>query len=122
MANERIKTLELLIAFIRILSPNKAPPVFLLDGSTEIKPIVFSGKSIKKRRTISSTKDDFPAPPVPVIPKTGVLLSLFFSRILSKIGLAISGKFSAEEIILAKARGFLFSNSATSSVITSPTA
>ncbi len=65
------------MAFIRILSPKSAPPVFLFDGSTEIKPIVFSGKSIKKRRTNSSTKEDFPAPPVPVIPKTGVLESLF---------------------------------------------
>ena len=66
------------MAFIRILSPSKAPPVFLLDGSTEINPIVFSGKSIKKRRTNSSTKEDFPAPPVPVIPRTGVLLVSFF--------------------------------------------
>ena len=67
------------MAFIRILSPSKAPPVFLFDGSTEMSPMVFSGKSIKKRRTSSSTKDDFPAPPVPVIPNTGVLQSLFFS-------------------------------------------
>ena len=29
-------------------------------------------KSIKKRRTNSSTKEDLPAPPVPVIPNTGV--------------------------------------------------
>jgi hypothetical protein len=68
----------LLIAFIRILSPNKAPPVLRFEGSTEINPIVFSGKSIKKRRTNSSTKDDFPAPPVPVIPKTGILDVSFF--------------------------------------------
>ena len=67
------------MAFIRIRSPNKAPPVFLFDGSTEINPIVLFGKSIKKRRTNSSTKLDFPAPPVPVIPKTGVLEFLFFS-------------------------------------------
>ena len=66
------------MAFIRIRSPSNAPPVFLLDGSTETKPIVFSGKSIKKRRTNSSTKDDFPAPPVPVIPRTGVLFVSFF--------------------------------------------
>ena len=36
-----------MIAFIRILSPNKAPPVLRFDGSTEINPMVFSGKSIK---------------------------------------------------------------------------
>ena len=65
------------MAFIRILSPNNAPPVLRLEGSTEIKPTVFLGKSIKKRLTSSSTKDDFPAPPVPVIPSTGVLESLF---------------------------------------------
>ena len=35
--------------------------------------IVFSGKSIKNRLTSSSTVEDFPEPPVPVIPKTGTL-------------------------------------------------
>ena len=60
------------MAFILIRSPNKAPPVFLLDGSTDTIPMVFSGKSIKKRLTSSSTKEDFPAPPVPVIPNTGL--------------------------------------------------
>jgi hypothetical protein len=34
------------MAFIRILSPNNAPPVLRLDGSTDINPMV-SGKSIK---------------------------------------------------------------------------
>ena len=72
-------TLGELIAFILILSPKRAPPVLRFDGSTDTKPIVFSGKSIKKRRTNSSTKDDLPAPPVPVIPKTGVLESLFLT-------------------------------------------
>ena len=65
------------MAFIRILSPRSAPPVFRLEGSTEINPTVLVGKSIKNRRTNSSTKDDLPAPPVPVIPKTGVLDVLF---------------------------------------------
>ena len=60
------------MAFIRIRSPKSAPPVFRFEGSTEIKPTVFLGKSIKNRLTNSSTKEDFPAPPVPVIPKTGV--------------------------------------------------
>ena len=50
------------MAFIRILSPKRAPPVFRFEGSTEIIPIVFLGKSNKKRRTNSSTKLDFPAP------------------------------------------------------------
>ena len=77
--------------FMRILSPSNAPPVFLFEGSTETTAICFSGKSIKKRRTNSSTKDDLPAPPVPVIPKTG---TWFFSAIactFSIVGAAISG-------------------------------
>ena len=37
-----------------------------------------SGKSIKKRLTSSSTRDDFPAPPVPVIPRIGILT--FFDK------------------------------------------
>ena len=86
---------------MRILSPKSAPPVFLFDGSTEIKPTVFSGKSTKNLRTNSSTNEDLPEPPVPVIPKTGVLEFLFFLCILSKVAFAISGKFSAEEITLA---------------------
>ena len=62
------------MAFMRMRSPKSAPPVLRLDGSTDINPMVLVGKSIKNRRTNSSTKDDFPAPPVPVIPKTGVVL------------------------------------------------
>ena len=58
------------MAFILILSPNNAPPVFLLEGSTDTNAIFLSGKSIKNLLTSSSTKDDFPAPPVPVIPST----------------------------------------------------
>ena len=69
-----------------------------MDGSTEISPIVFSGKSIKNRLTNSSTNEDLPEPPVPVIPNTGVFNVLFFSIILSKVAFATSGKFSAEEI------------------------
>ena len=67
------------MAFILILSPKSAPPVFLFDGSTEIKPTVLFGKSLRNLRTNSSTKEDFPAPPVPVIPKTGVFEFLFLS-------------------------------------------
>ncbi len=97
-----------MIEFIRILSPNKAPPVFLLDGSTETTAIVLSVKSTKNRRTNSSTKEDFPEPPVPVIPKTGVLDSFAKAAILSKTVFASSAKFSAAEIIRAIA-GILFS-------------
>ena len=62
---------------MRILSPNKAPPVFLFEGSTEIIPTVFLGKSTKNLRTNSSTNDDFPAPPVPVIPNTEASFPVF---------------------------------------------
>ena len=89
------------MAFILILSPNNAPPVLRLEGSTDTKPIVLLGKSIKKRRTNSSTNEDFPAPPVPVIPKTGVFDFLFFKCIWSKASLATSGKFSADDITRA---------------------
>ena len=77
-------------------SPNKAPPVFFFEGSTETKAIDFSGKSIKKRRTNSSTIDDFPAPPVPVIPKTGADLSATLSK--SNAFKKSSSRFSANEI------------------------
>jgi hypothetical protein len=52
--------------------------LFSFEGSTEINPIVFFRKINQERRTNSSTKDDFPAPPVPVIPSTGVLQFSFF--------------------------------------------
>ena len=58
--------------FILILSPNNAPPVFLFDGSIETIAIFFFGKSTINLLTNSSTKEDFPAPPVPVIPSTGI--------------------------------------------------
>ena len=72
VASDRMYTLLLLIAFIRILSPSKAPPVLRFDGSTETMANFLSLKSSKNRLTNSSTKDDFPAPPVPVIPKMGI--------------------------------------------------
>ena len=109
-----------MIAFIRIRSPSNAPPVFLLEGSTDINPIVFLGKSIKKRLTNSSTNDDFPAPPVPVIPRTGILEFSFFLWISCKVSFAIAGKFSAADIILAIAPASFFSKRLTSSVNKSP--
>ena len=72
MAKERMYTRSLLMEFMRMRSPNKAPPVLRFEGSTETTAICLSVKSIKKRRTNSSTKDDFPEPPVPVIPSTGI--------------------------------------------------
>ena len=72
VAKDLIYTLGDLIEFILILSPSRAPPVFLLDGSTEIIAISFFSKSNINLLTSSSTSEDLPAPPVPVIPKTGV--------------------------------------------------
>ncbi|MNL47783.1 hypothetical protein D3C87_1705890 [compost metagenome] len=71
VASDRMYTLLLLIAFMRIRSPNNAPPVLRLDGSTDIIASVLSLTSIKKRLTNSSTREDLPDPPVPVIPRTG---------------------------------------------------
>ena len=87
------------MAFIRILSPKSAPPVLRFEGSTEIKPIVFSGKSIKKRRTNSSTNDDFPAPPVPVIPNTGVLEFYFFNEFYLKCPLQPQESFLQKKLL-----------------------
>ena len=73
------------MAFIRIRSPKSAPPVFLLDGSTDTIAICLSSKSIKNRLTNSSTNEDLPAPPVPVIPNTGTLLTVESLRNSDKI-------------------------------------
>ena len=89
------------MAFILILSPNKAPPVLRLLGSTEIMATVLSLKSSKNLRTNSSTKEDLPAPPVPVIPSTGTCAAS--SPLVFTIFAYSSGKFSAAEIKRAMA-------------------
>ncbi len=72
VASERMKMFGCSMAFIRMRSPSRAPPVRLRDGSIEIRPIfTVSPWSRRKRRTISSVSDDLPAPPVPVMPSTG---------------------------------------------------
>lgn len=68
---------------MRILSPSNAPPVLRFDGSTDMIPIFFPGKSIKNLRINSSTSDDFPAPPVPVIPR--LVLVFQFYRLLQNV-------------------------------------
>ena len=81
-------------------SPSKAPPVFRFEGSTDIIPILLSGKSNKNLLTISSTILDLPDPPVPVIPKTGVfpLRDAYDSERLGYLSL----KFSSADITLDK--------------------
>ena len=102
VASERMYTRSFFIEFIRILSPSNAPPVLRLEGSTETTAICLSLKSTRNLRTSSSTKDDFPAPPVPVIPNIGVLILLASFLKDSIMSLCLSEKFSAAEIILAK--------------------
>ena len=79
----------------------------ILEGSTEIMATVLSSKSTRKRRTTSSTKEDFPEPPVPVTPNTG---GVDFTRCLTccRISALSSGKFSDAEMTLAIACWSLF--------------
>jgi hypothetical protein len=67
------------MAFILILSPKRAPPVFRFEGSTETMAKCLSGKSARNLLTNSSTNDDLPAPPVPVIPRIGISKSFISS-------------------------------------------
>ena len=70
--------------------------------------IFFLGKLIINLLTNSSTKEDFPAPPVPVIPNTGdfdIDANLFIS---CKVLVCSFGQFSAADIILDIAFIFLF--------------
>jgi len=78
VANERMKACGVSTAFIRMRSPRRAPPVLRFEGSTERMAIVISGRSLSARRTISSVRDDFPEPPVPVMPTMGTLRSPIF--------------------------------------------
>ena len=61
--------------FIRIRSPRSAPPVRFRVGSTHSKQTFLPGLSLWIRSINSSSRLDFPAPPVPVKPMTGTSLS-----------------------------------------------
>ncbi len=62
-----------LIAFMRMRSPSSAPPLLRRDGSMEMTAMRRRSRwSRRKRRISSSVSDDLPAPPVPVMPMTGV--------------------------------------------------
>ena len=84
--------------FMRILSPKSAPPVFFLEGSMEMMAIFFSGLERKNLLTNSSVNDDFPAPPVPVIPIIGIVESFALSSISFTKSVFVSEKFSTAEI------------------------
>ena len=101
-------TLSLWMEFIRILSPSKAPPVLRFDGSTETRAILLSGKSDRNLLTSSSTIEDFPEPPVPVMPNTGTSGSLLYVAANSLEN--ASASFSAAVIDLAISRMFLSPN------------
>ncbi len=117
VARLRIYTRSVSILFIRMRSPSKAPPLLILDGSTEIIPMVISSNSVRKRNTISSVSELFPAPPVPVIPSTGIVFSdfalsgfpSFFKSCLSEKLINSSFPFSSAVIALAIAFGSLSS-------------
>ena len=64
------------IAFMRMRSPSSAPPLLRRDGSIETTAIRSASSWSRRRRRISSSvRLDLPAPPVPVIPSTGILVA-----------------------------------------------
>ena len=80
VASERMKTrgpwlwLQGPIAFMRMRSPSRAPPLLRRDGSMEITATRrLSSWSRRSRRISSSVSEDLPAPPVPVMPSTGIV-------------------------------------------------
>ena len=72
VANERMNVRSLRSELIRIRSPRRAPPVRRRVGSTATIAISSCGNHSSSRATISSVTVLLPAPPVPVIPTTGV--------------------------------------------------
>ena len=62
------------IAFMRMRSPSKAPPLLRREGSMEMTAMrKLSPQSRRRRRISSSVSEDLPAPPVPVMPMLGTL-------------------------------------------------
>ena len=86
--------------FILILSPNNAPPVFRRVGSTAKTAIRISGLFLENLSKSSSTTLLLPAPPVPVIPITGVSqidsFHLVFNSFSISVGITL---FSMAEIV-----------------------
>ena len=85
VASERMKTrgpsLQGPIAFMRIRSPSSAPPLLRRDGSIEITATCSASPWSRRRRRISSSvRLDLPAPPVPVMPITGVFTAAAAAR------------------------------------------
>ena len=101
------------MAFIRMRSPKRAPPVLRLEGSTDTTatrgPTLGSDGSpvwVTNLRMTSSTSDDLPAPPVPVMPRTGAFWPRCFAPSALRVWMSSSkswGSFSAIEMPRAKA-------------------
>ena len=102
--------------FMRIRSPRSAPPVFFLEGSTEIMAIFESGLERKNLRTNSSVSEDFPAPPVPVIPMIGILEYLFW-----EVPSPLERGFRGEEtlLLISSTKSFFSSEKFSTAEITS---
>jgi hypothetical protein len=93
-----------LIAFMRMRSPSRAPPLLRRDGSIEITATRgVSFWSSRRRRISSSVRDDLPAPPVPVMPSTGTLRAAA-DFLTAAISGASAFSFSSAVISCASAR------------------
>ena len=106
-----------LIAFMRMRSPSRAPPLLRRDGSIEITATrgvsFWSSRMItgtravslsrRRRRISSSVRDDLPAPPVPVMPSTGTLRAAA-DFLTAAISGASAFSFSSAVISCASAR------------------
>mmetsp|Transcript_1017 Transcript_1017/g.2556 ORF Transcript_1017/g.2556 Transcript_1017/m.2556 type:complete len:268 (+) Transcript_1017:493-1296(+) len=79
--NTREPWLHGLIAFMRMRSPSSAPPLLRRDGSMEISATRSASPwSSRRRRISSSVRLLLPAPPVPVMPSTGVFRPWAWAR------------------------------------------
>jgi hypothetical protein len=89
VASERMNTrgplAHGLMAFMRMRSPRSAPPLLRRDGSMDTTAMdSASSRSRRRRRTSSSVRLDFPAPPVPVMPRTGMRRPAAISSIFAR--------------------------------------
>jgi hypothetical protein len=99
-------TVHGLIAFMRMRSPSSAPPLLRREGSIEMTATrSLSPWSRRRRRISSSVSEDLPAPPVPVMPSTGILRLAACVRAFST-SLSSALPFSSAVISWARARQF----------------
>ncbi len=106
VASERMKTrgppLQGAMAFMRMRSPSRAPPLLRRDGSMLITAMRSASFWSRRRRRISSSvRLDLPAPPVPVMPTTGVFAVCAACRSSSRSAPATASLSSA---VMSRAR------------------